>query len=66
MWTMIPKIRKVRPEELCDGMHIMGYKYVVTSKDGNDIVFTLGQAIRYWLWHCGVPAKIAFLGIRGE
>lgn len=22
----------------------------------------LTTAIRYWLWHCGVPAKIAFLG----
>ena len=23
----------------------------------------IGRAIRYWLWHCGVPAKIAFWGI---
>ena len=36
------------------------------SCSGCDATFTLSRAIRYWLWHCGVPTKIAFWGIRGD
>lgn len=34
--------------------------YIVTGKYGSDECYTLSDAIRYWLWHCGVPARIAF------
>ena len=68
MWrlAMIPKINRcVEHVPIC-------YKqtfekkvwYEVVSKYGTDYVTTLGMAIRYWLWHCGVPAKIAFFGIK--
>ena len=42
-----------------------GYKWVTnrwmvgTKEKGFDCVPTLSRAIRFWLWHCGVPAKIA-------
>lgn len=57
---MIPTIEKVKVP--CkDGSEIT--QWVVEGKYGWDVCDTLGKAIRYWLWHCGVPAKIAFLGI---
>ena len=42
-----------------------GYKWVAdkwmvgTKENGYDFVPTFGDALRYWLWHCGVSAKIA-------
>ena len=40
------------------------YKWRVIGKQGEiDLIFTFTDAIRYWLWHCGVPAKIAFFGV---
>lgn len=33
---------------------------VGTKKNGFDICDTFRQAVRYWLWHCGLPPKIAF------
>lgn len=42
-----------------------GYKWVTnkwmvgTKENGFDCVPTLSRAFRFWLWHCGVPAKIA-------
>lgn len=54
---MIPRIEKVKVP--CkDGRGIT--QWVVEGKHGWDVCDTLGRAIRYWLWHCGVPAKIAF------
>ena len=57
---MIPKIRrpnerekKVSPET----------KWVVCSFHtcpNYDLCGSLRSAIRVWLWHCGVPPKIAF------
>ena len=38
--------------------------YEVVGKYGTDCVATLGMAIRYWLWHCGLPAKIAFYQLK--
>lgn len=46
---MIPKIRKVEPQDLCDGMHIMGYSYKVSVGKVNYICFTKWQAIKVWL-----------------
>ena len=37
-----------------------GHRWKVTGKHSVDLTYTLSDAIRYWLWHCGVPAKIAF------
>ena len=60
---MIPRITK---ETHFYGAHpISSYEcYVVKGKHGCDECYTLGEAIRYWLWHCGVPARIAFYGIK--
>lgn len=58
---MIPKIKRY------NDYYFNGYfKWQVCSKNGIDITPTLGRAIRIWLWHCGVPAKIAFWGICRE
>ena len=56
---MIPKIIKPRGE----GDIKKGVKYVVVSKYecmNYDLCYSFGDAIRFWLWHCGVPPKIAF------
>ena len=37
-----------------------GHRWKVTGKHSVDLTYTLADAIRYWLWHCGIPAKIAF------
>ena len=55
---MIPRITK---ETHFYGIHQC---YVVTGKHGSDVCYTLSDAIRYWLWHCGVPARIAFWRIK--
>ena len=62
---MIPKIKKITQEK-GHILYLQGYKWIVKSDSGCDATFTLSRAIRYWLWHCGVPAKIAFWGIRRE
>lgn len=56
---MIPRIRKSN-----NWFSDWGIKYEVEGKYGSDMAATLGTAIRYWLWHCGVPAKIAFWGVK--
>lgn len=56
---MIPKIKRYN-----DYYFEAYFKWQVCSENGIDITHTLGQAIRYWLWHCGVPAKIAFWGVK--
>lgn len=57
---MIPKLEKVKvPCE--NGKEIT--QWVVEGNHGWDVCETFFEAIRYWLWHCGVPAKIAFWGI---
>ena len=61
MWIMMPKIEKVKVPYK-DGMEIT--QWVVEGKHGWDVCDTLGRAIRYWLWHCGVPAKIAFWRVK--
>ena len=35
-------------------------KWVVGDNHSADVVGTFGAALRFWLWHMGVPAKIAF------
>lgn len=57
---MIPKIIKPRPQDLIWNKEV---KFVVVSKYecmNYDLCHNLGDAIRFWLWHCGVPPKIAF------
>lgn len=58
---MIPKIKRYN-DHYFDGY----FKWQVCSENGIDTTSTLGRAIRYWLWHCGVPAKIAFWGVKTE
>ena len=57
---MIPKIFRPREQDLIWGKDI---KWVVVSKYecmNYDLCHSLGDAIRYWLWHCGVSPRIAF------
>jgi hypothetical protein len=63
MWrlAMIPKIKRIKET---DNHPFRSNGYMVGGKFCWDSCDTLGRAIRYWLWHCGVPAKIAFFGIK--
>lgn len=57
---MIPKIIKPREQDLILNKDV---KWVVVSKYqcmNYDLCYSLRDAIKFWLWHCGVPAKIAF------
>lgn len=57
---MIPKIIKPREQDLILDKDI---KWVVVSKYecmNYDLCYSLGDAIRFWLWHMGVNPKIAF------
>ena len=62
---MIPRIKRVwyGDEPLFNGFH---KGWLVKGKYGSDVCETLSKAIRYWLWHCGVPAKIAFWGVKSN
>ena len=41
-----------------------GCKWTIVGRGNTcDVTHSLGHAIRYLLWHWGVPAKIAFWGI---
>lgn len=53
---MIPKIKKIKTNKY---PYNQG-NWMVLSDHETDIVNSLLDAIRYWLWHCGIPAKIAF------
>jgi hypothetical protein len=63
---MIPRIEKINEENDYAFLRLEGYKYIVIGTYGQDATFTLIQAIRYWLWHCGVPAKIAFYKVKAK
>lgn len=54
----LPIIRKATWEK---ELH-PGAKWIVVERKHNtyDACTTLGDAIRYWLWHCGVCPMIAF------
>ena len=52
---MIPKIKKAEPL-----YQSYGFKYEVRGKYGIDMTTNLEYAIRYWLWHLGIPAKYCF------
>lgn len=57
---MIPKIRKIKEG---DPLGAFGGTWVVIAKYqcmNYDVCYSFGEAFRYWLWHCGVPPKIAF------
>ena len=46
---MIPRIKR------------MGKGWIAgTEENGYDLCDTFRMAVRYWLWHCGVPQHIAF------
>lgn len=53
---MIPKIKKIKTNKYPYNQGT----YMVIGDHGIDLVDTYLDAIRYWLWHLGVPAKIAF------
>lgn len=67
---MIPTIKKLSIDNIPEGIFWSPYcgkvAYLVKGKHGCDLVPTLGKAIRYWLWHCGVPARIAFRKYRSN
>ena len=50
---MIPRVYKLDKD-------CLPYKYVVKGSYGIDMVESLGLAIRYWFWHCGIRPKVAF------
>lgn len=52
---MIPRIYKAEPL-----YQKWGFKYMVKGKYGIDMTTNLEYAIRYWLWHLGISAKICF------
>ena len=57
---MIPKIIKPREQDLIWNKDI---KWVVVSKYecmNYDLCYSFWEALCFWLWHCGVPPKIAF------
>ena len=57
---MIPKIRKIKEG---DPLGSFGGTWVVIAKHqctNYDVCYSFAEAFRYWLWHCGVPPKIAF------
>lgn len=55
---MIPKIKRL-PKNHFYRTH-MGATWLVNGKHGGDLARSFGDAFRLWLWHCGVPPKIAF------
>ena len=58
---MIPRIYKLGNNKWWNGFRIVNGRWMVcTKKNGCDICETFGDALRYWLWHCGVSPKIAF------
>lgn len=61
---MIPKIIKPRPQDLIWNKEV---KWVVVSRHecmNYDLCYSFGDALRYWLWHCGVRPRIAFCWFR--
>ena len=55
---MIPTIKKL---QVNDYLRLnFGCNWIVTGKYGSDVVHTLADAIRVWLWHCGLNPKLAF------
>lgn len=54
--SRMPRIRRTQDWEKAFG------KWIVSQGASADITDTFGRAISYWLWRCGIPAKIAFWG----
>lgn len=54
---MIPVINKINKNTL---WYQEGYRWEIIGECGTDLTNTFFSAIRFWLWHCGIPAKIAF------
>ena len=54
---MIPVINKINKNTL---WYQEGYRWEVIGEYGTDLTNTLFSAIRFWLWHCGIPAKYCF------
>lgn len=51
---MIPTIKRLKNNLFPE------HKWIVTGKYGSDVVHNLADAIRVWLWHCGLNPKLAF------
>ena len=58
---MIPTIKRQKIPCANDGDII---RWVVDSKHGWDVCETFFEAIRYWLWNCGVPYRYVFSVVR--
>ena len=58
---MIPKIYRLGGNKWWNGFRMVTGNWMVgTKNNGYDVCETFGDALRYWLWHCGVPPKKAF------
>lgn len=60
-------IKKLKPTDFPE---MPDMKWAVVATDGflktYDVCESFHTAIRYWLWHLGVPAKIAFKTWKGN
>ena len=47
---------------------IPGYNWLVWNSEdkSGDLVRNFSEAIRFWLWRMGVPAKIAFFNTKSN
>lgn len=58
---MIPSIKKIT--QIKGKNHLrLEECWIVRGKYGRYECYTLSRAIRIWLWQCGMPASIAYLG----
>jgi hypothetical protein len=58
----LPQIKKASWEKRC----YPKAKWVVIDRRYNtyDACETFGDALRYWLWHLGLPGRIVFNALR--
>lgn len=62
-WLMIPRIERLDEEFYGCRWRVRGYLFH-DEVVGIDLVETFADALRYWLWHCGVTPRIAFWTIK--
>ena len=61
---MIPTIKKLQAD---DSLRLdLNCNWIVTGKHGSDITKTFKEALAFWLWHCGVPARYCFKNKRNK
>lgn len=52
---MFPIIQRTTPE-----FWNRGFKWRIGNKKSWDLAEDFPTAVRFWLWHCGVPASLCF------